>query len=303
MALTHPLRIGLKLRPERYGIAAQRAVWRLADEAGFDHVWTYDHLVAVGHDPDAAIFECWSLLAAMAEGTTRVRIGAMVTGNLYRHPSLLAKIATTVDHLSGGRLEVGLGAGWNEPEFRMLGLVYAPISERIDRLDETCEVMRSLWTTDRAEFEGRYYRLEGAIHEPKPVQRPHPPIWIGGSGPRRTLRVVARHADAWNANGRTPEVNIASSAVLDEHARAIGRDPATIRRCAQLVWHDVDSTCREAEAYVGAGFSELILVIHPDRLPPDADPVRVADLIASRALPRLRELSRSVEPALAPTPS
>jgi F420-dependent oxidoreductase-like protein len=283
-------RIGLKLRPERYSIDVQRAVWRLGDEAGFDHVWTYDHLVAVGADVTAPIFEGWALLAAMAEGTRRARIGVMVTGNQYRHPSLLAKMAVTVDHLSNGRLEVGLGAGWNEPEFAMLGMRYPSTADRLRHLDEACAVLKHLWTDERASFSGRYYTLTDAIAEPKPLQKPHPPLWIGGSGPKRTLPIVARHADGWNPNGKTLDENVAASRLLDDYCREIGRDPRTLRRAAQLVWDDVDTTCRLAEDYVQAGFSDIVIVIHPDRLPAGASPQHVAGQIASQALPRLHAL-------------
>jgi F420-dependent oxidoreductase-like protein len=287
----HPVRIGLKLRPERYAIDVQRQVWLLGDDAGFDHIWSYDHLVAVGADVNAPIFEGWSLVAAMAEGTRRARIGLLVTGNQYRHPSLLAKMATTVDHLSGGRLELGIGAGWNEPEFAMLGLPYPSTADRIRALDEACTVMKRLWTHERANYAGRYYQLRDAIAEPKPIQRPHPPIWIGGSGPRRTLRVVARHADVWNTNGKTLEEDVRSSRLLDEHCHVIGREPFTVRRSAQLFWQDVDSTCRQAAAYVAAGFTELVLVIHPDRLPPRHEPGphrRTSRLRSAAATPHAR---------------
>lgn len=288
--MSQALRVGLKLRPERYSIAVQRGAWLIGDQAGFDHVWSYDHLVAVGADVTAPIFEGWSLLAAMAEGTKRARIGLLVTGNQYRHPALLAKMAVTIDHLSAGRLELGIGAGWNEPEFAMLGMRYPSTADRIRALDESCTVIRRLWTQPRANFAGHFYTLANAIAEPKPVQKPYPPIWIGGSGPKRTLRVVANHADVWNSNGKTLEDDVRSSNLLDEYCLAIDRDPGTLRRSAQLFWHDVDSTCRLAEAYLRAGFSELVLVIHPDRLPASADPLRIAELAAREALPRLRSL-------------
>jgi F420-dependent oxidoreductase-like protein len=287
----HALRIGIKLRPEQYPIDVQRGFWLLAEAAGFDHVWSYDHLVAVGREVTAPIFEGWSLVAAMAATTQRIRMGLMVTGNLYRHPALLAKIATTIDHVSGGRLEFGLGAGWNEPEFRMFGLPFPSTRERISRLDEACQVLKALWTGEPASFEGEYYQVRDAIAEPTPVQTPHPPIWIGGSGPRFTLRVAARHADGWNPNGKTLEANLASSRLLDQHCEAIGRDPATLRRAVQLVWVGTDETCRLAEAYRTAGFSDIILVVHPDQLPADADPVAVGDQIAREALPRLRAMA------------
>ncbi len=288
--MTHPLRIGLKLRPERFSIEVQRTAWTIGEEAGFDHLWSYDHLVAVGADVTAPIFEGWSLLAAMAEGTKRARLGLLVTGNLYRHPAHLAKIATTVDHLSAGRLEVGIGAGWNEAEFSMLGMPYPSTAERIRRLDEACTVMKLLWTEERTTFDGRYYQLTDCIAEPKPVQKPHPPLWIGGSGPKLTLRVVARHADVWNSNGKTVEADIVSSRLLDEHCAAVGRDPHAVRRSVQLFWSDTETVCRSAGEYVRAGFSEVVLVIHPDRLPPGTDPLRIAETAAREALPRLRRL-------------
>src|SRR6202022_1152361 len=169
------------------------------DEAGFDHVWDFDHLASIGPGGVArTVYEGWTLLAAIAASTRRVRIGCMVTGNIYRHPALLAKMAVTVDHLSGGRLEFGIGAGWAEAEAKMFGLE-GP-DHRVGRLSESLRIIKSLWTQERTSFEGRYYRLEDAIANPKPVQSPHPPIWIGAGGDQ-TLRLGARPAHAWNAPG------------------------------------------------------------------------------------------------------
>jgi F420-dependent oxidoreductase-like protein len=285
------VRVGLKLRPEQYAIETQRQVWMLGDQAGFDHLWSYDHLVAVGAKAAAPIFEGWALMAAMAESTTRARLGLLVTGNAYRHPAHLAKIAVTVDHLSNGRLEMGIGAGWNEPEFTMLGLNYPSTPDRIGQLDEACAMLKLLWTQARTTFDGRYYHLTDAIAEPKPIQKPHPPLWIGGSGPKRTLRVVAKHADVWNPNGKTIEADLEASRLLDAHCEAVGRDPRTIRRSIQLFWSDAETICRQAEDYGRAGFSEVILVIHPDRLPHGTEPVRVAEMAAREALPRLRAIA------------
>jgi F420-dependent oxidoreductase-like protein len=285
------VRIGLKLRPERFSIDIHRSVWVLGDQAGFDHLWSYDHLVAVGADVTAPIFEGWSLLAAMAEGTSRARLGLLVTGNPYRHPAQLAKMAVTVDHLSGGRLEMGLGAGWNEPEFNMFALPFARTPERIRQLDEACTVLKRLWADEpRVTFTGRYYTLTDAIAEPKPMQKPHPPLWIGGSGPKLTLRVVARHADVWNPSGKTFEANLHASRLLDEHCAAVARDPSTIRRSIQLFWSDTESLYWEAEQYVEAGFSEIVLVIHPDLLGSGAEALRIVETMAQDVLPRLRSL-------------
>jgi F420-dependent oxidoreductase-like protein len=295
------MHIGLFFRPQGYSIDLMRDVWRMADEAGFDHLWACDHLVAIGPDPDQPLFEAWTSLAAMAALTSRVRIGLQVSGNLYRHPGLLAKIAVTVDHLSNGRLEMAIGAAWNEPEFRMLGMHFPGTRERIERLDEACTVLKALWTEDRASFDGCYYTLDAAACEPKPIQQPHPPLWVGGSGPKRTLRVVARHADVWSASGSL-EADIESSRILNEHCAAIGRDPTEIRRSATVRWaddrhggplrvvtdmsSDIQTTCSMAEQYAEAGFEELIIQINAAQ--PDA--LRVVEASAFEVLPRLRSL-------------
>src|SRR3954470_9160089 len=203
--MTHPLRFGLKLAPQTTTVEELRAVWSLADQAGFDHVWNFDHFAAIVGDPEGDVFEGWTLLGAMAEATERVRIGCMVTGNTYRHPAVLAKMAVTVDHLSGGRLELGLGAAWAEIEHTMLDLEFGTVRQRIERLDEACELIALLFREQRSTYEGRYYQLREALANPKPVQQPGPPLWIGGSGEKRTLRVVAKHADVWNMGGSDPD--------------------------------------------------------------------------------------------------
>ena len=151
------IRVGLKLAPQFTTVEELRALWHVADEAGFDHVWNFDHFASIREDTTGDIFEAWTLLGAMAEATENVRIGCMVTGNTYRHPGVLAKMAVTVDHLSGGRLEFGLGAAWAEGEHTMLGLEYGTVGQRIARLEEACRVVKALWTEDRASFEGDWY--------------------------------------------------------------------------------------------------------------------------------------------------
>jgi len=277
------MRYGLKLA-QRAPIEVFRAVWRLADEEGFDHLWNMDHFASVSGDHSGDVFEAWSLLAAMAEATSRVRIGCMVTGNTYRHPGVLAKAAVTVDHLSGGRLEFGLGAAWAEVEHSMLGLEFGTVRDRLERLEEACQIIRSLWTASRTTFDGRYYRLREAIAEPKPIQKPHPPIWIGGNGRRRTLRIVAEHADAWNATGRTAAEVADLSAALDEHCAAVGRDPQAIRRTIQLpVAERDDNVLSDVDDYAAVGVSDVILVLKADNAQADAE--RMAAL-----LPRLRTI-------------
>ena len=282
--MAHPLRIGIKLSQQIHPIDAQREAWRVADAAGFDHLWPFDHLIALGDDPTQPIFDGWTILGAVAENTTRARIGLNVTGNLYRHPGLLAKIAVTVDHLSGGRLEMGLGAAWNEPEFKMHGLPFPSPADRIRMLDEACRVLKALWTEERATFTGRFYQLDAAIAEPKPVQKPHPPIWIGGSGPKRTLRVVAKHADVWNSTG-SPEQRPALLKVLAEHCAKVGRDLSTIRLTHNLRVDDPDAALKQVEESIHYGFSEFLL-FPASNLPLPRGVEKAAEL-----LPRLRQLS------------
>lgn len=275
------LRYGLKLS-QNATIEQYRAVWRIADEAGFDHCWCMDHFATLGARDDGPIFEAWTLLAAMAAATSRTRIGCAVTGNTYRHPAVLAKAAVTIDHLSGGRLEFGIGAGWAENEHTMLGLPFGTAGDRADRLEEACQVIRSLWTQARASFAGQHYQLTGAVAEPKPVQQPHPPIWIGGAGRRRTLRIAAQHASVWNAPGGSPEEVTELSGVLDRHCAEVGRDPTEIRRSVQVRMPAApDELLALAAAYAAVGVNDLLLVLHA------ADPAAQAEQ-AGELLPRLR---------------
>ncbi len=221
------LRYGLKLS-QNATIEQYRAVWRIADEAGFDHCWCMDHFATLGSRDDGPIFEAWALLAAMAAATSRTRVGCAVTGNTYRHPAVLAKAAVTVDHLSGGRLEFGIGAGWAENEHTMLGLPFGTAGDRADRLEEACQVIRSLWTQERTSFAGQHYQLTGAVAEPKPVQRPHPPILIGGHGRHRTPRLAARFADEYNVVFVSPEETGAAFGRVRDACAAAGRDPASL---------------------------------------------------------------------------
>jgi F420-dependent oxidoreductase-like protein len=283
---SHPVRVGIKLSQQLNTIEQQRAVWRLADEAGFDHLWIFDHFNPIGGAPlDGVIWEGWTLLAAMAEATTRVRIGNMVTGNTYRHPGVLAKIATTVDHLSAGRLEFGLGAAWAEVEHTMLGLDFPSVGQRLRRLDEACTVIKKLWTEERADYDGRYYKLTGALANPKPVQRPYPPFWIGGSGEQRTLRIVATHADVWNFAGGPVETARRKIEVLERHCADVGRDPAEIRLSVQLRYNadDVDLFLREVDGFRQAGFTELIVIVS------EPDSLRKSEAVAREVLPRFRD--------------
>jgi len=280
----HPIRLGLKLSPQNCTIDDLRGVWRIGDEAGFDHIWGFDHFNPIFSDLSGPIFEGWMLLAAMAEATERARIGLMVTGNTYRHPGVLAKMAVTVDHLSGGRLEFGLGAAWAEVEHTMLGLPFPTVGQRIRRMGEALALIKKLWTEEQADFDGRYYRLEGAVANPKPLQKPYPPIWIGGSGEQLTLRYVAEHADVWNAAGGDVEMLRHKVSVLERHCETVGRDPAEIRRSVQVRFdpNDPAATVGALERYQAEGFTENVVYIAP----PGA--VAAAEVVATQVLPRIQ---------------
>jgi F420-dependent oxidoreductase-like protein len=195
-----------------------------------------DHFVTgmgTAFDSAGPCMEGWTALAALALATSRVRLGILVTGNTYRHPAVLAKMATTVDHISGGRLEFGLGAAWHTYEHGAFAIPFYTTKERLERLDEAVQVIKLLWTQPRPKFQGRYYQLDEPPYNPPNVQQPHPPILIGGSGEKRTLRTVARYADATNVQG-TPEEVRRKFEVLEGHCREAGRDYSEIRRTVQL---------------------------------------------------------------------
>jgi alkanesulfonate monooxygenase SsuD/methylene tetrahydromethanopterin reductase-like flavin-dependent oxidoreductase (luciferase family) len=243
-------------------------VWREADEIPeIEHAWLFDHLMPIGGDPDGPIFEGWTLLSAMAAQTRRLRLGLLVTSNRFRPPAMLAKIATTVDIVSGGRLDFGIGAGSRPShplarrEYAAHGLPYDDFAHSVGSLAEACTVIRRLWTSDQPfDFDGAYVHLTGAFGNPKPVQRPYPPIMIGGRS-AALLRVVAEHADLWNIPGGDIDDVISRSALLDRYCTEIGRDPAAITRSIHLrVSYDEPGSTRDAigEA-IKAGFGHVVL--------------------------------------------
>jgi len=214
------------------------SLWQELDrDSNFDHLWLMDHFVTgagTAADSSGPCMEGWTSLAALALATSRVRLGILVTGNTYRHPAVLAKMATTVDHISGGRLEFGLGAAWHAYEHEAFAIPFHTVRERLARLDEAAQVIKLLWAKQRPKFEGRYYQLDEPPYNPPNVQQPHPPILIGGSGEKRTLRTVAKYADATNVSG-TPEEVWRKFEVLEGHCREVGRDYSEIRRTVQLL--------------------------------------------------------------------
>ncbi len=209
---------------------AMTRVAQTADETGFASVWLVDHFHTIPHPSQEVTFECWTTAAALARDTKRVRVGPMVTCNEYRNPALLAKMASTVDVLSHGRLNFGIGAGgWNEHEYRAYGYDYPDAPDRLRRLREAVQVILAMWTQEEAVFEGAYYQVRGAINQPKGVQKPHIPLLIGGSGEKVTLKLVAQYGDACNIVGNVPTIQH-KFAMLKHHCETVGRDYESIHR-------------------------------------------------------------------------
>ena len=257
--------------------------WRLFERLGYESAWLCDHLVQPSR-PQGPYFEAWSLLGGLAAVTKTMRVGVLVTSNTFRYPQVLAKMAVTVDHLSGGRLEFGIGAGWAEIEHTMYGI--EGLDHRVGRLSESLQVIKSLWTQGRTNFEGRYYKLTDAIANPKPLQKPHPPIWIGASG-ATTLRLVARHADVWNIAGGEPDKVEELTAMLEEACGAVGRDPSKIRRSIQFGWDGADRghLLELCGRFLAMGVTEQVIYLR------GGQPVALAAKVAE-ALPDLRKLDR-----------
>jgi len=256
------LRFGFKTAPQSTTYEDMQRVWLEADTVpSIEHAWLFDHFMPINGDSGGPCFEGWSLLSAFAAQTKRLRVGLMVTGNTYRHPAVLANIGATVDIISNGRLDFGIGAGWNETEHSAYGIpLYSP-GERIRRLGEACEVIKRMWTETAPDFDGQYYQLKQAYCEPKPIQKPYPPFVIGGSGEKLTLRVVAQYADIWNYVGGGVENFQQKSAILDEHCAAVGRDPSTIERSIQIVvnYSNPAETLNGMKPYIEAGATHIIL--------------------------------------------
>ena len=218
----------------------------LAERLGYDSVWVYDHFHNVPRPSNETVFECWTVLAAISQRTDEIRLGQMVGCNSYRNPAMLAKITSTLDVISGGRLDWGIGAGWYENEYRAYGFEYPKPRDRIAMLDETVQIVRSMWTQPETTFQGEFYQVRRAQCDPKPLQQPTPPVWIGGGGEQLTLRTVAKYADCSNFGG-PPDMWAHKRDVLRQHCGAVGRDPDTIR----MTWSP-DILIRETEAEVHA---------------------------------------------------
>lgn len=308
------IRFGIHAGPQHTTYADYRDLWLWAEEVGFDWVSVFDHFIPIQTNPEGPCFEGLTLLSALAAQTKRVRCGILVVGNTYRHPAVLANIAATIDHVSGGRVELGVGAGWWEMEHEQYGIELPPIGRRIRMLGETLPILKSLWSEHRTTFEGRYYRLENALCEPKPVQPGGIPLWVGGAGEQLTLKAVAESADGWNTFFMPPDAYQHKLDVLAAHCQRIGRDPNEIRK-SLVLGGVVARTQAEVEArmahgrnragvsgtpaqvveqllpYVRLGVGDFIFGARP---PADTESL---ELIAKEVAPLLRERARGLAPA------
>jgi alkanesulfonate monooxygenase SsuD/methylene tetrahydromethanopterin reductase-like flavin-dependent oxidoreductase (luciferase family) len=287
MSQTTGVRFGIMTAPQQVTYDDLLRVWQEADAIPeIEHAWLFDHLMPIGGDPNGPIFEGWTLLSALAAQTRRLRVGLLVTSNRFRPPALLAKIATTTDVVSGGRLDFGIGAGSRPShpaarrEYEAHGLPYDDFSDSVGSLNEALLVIRRLWTDPEPfDFTGTHVQLTGAFGNPKPIQRPHPPIIIGGRS-KLLLRVVAEHADLWNIPGGDIDDAVERSALLDRYCTDIGRDPAAVVRSMHLqVSYDQPGITRDAIARaIEAGFSHLVLGL------PDPYPAGVAQWVVDELI-------------------
>ena len=276
------MRFAFKTSPQNTTSADMLAVWRAADEIDVNESgWTFDHFYPIFSDSTGPCLEGWITLTALAQATERLRVGVLVTGIHYRHPAVLANMAAALDIVSGGRLELGIGAGWNEEESGAYGIELGSLRERFDRFEEACQVLIGLLDQDTREFtfDGSYYQLKNARNEPRGPQRPHPPICIGGSGEKRTLKITARYADHWNFMGGSPEDFARKRDVLAAHCADIGRDPAEIMLSSHVRLgpdRDYQKVLDEAAALGDEGLDLAIVYLPPPYDPAVLEPLAEA---------------------------
>jgi F420-dependent oxidoreductase-like protein len=271
------VRFAIKTRPEHTTWAQIRAVWLAADEiALFESAWNWDHFYPLSGDLSGPSLEGWTMLAALAQATRRIRLGCQVTGMVYRHPAVLANMAATVDIISDGRLELGVGAGWNSYECDAYGIELPPLRERFDRFDEGVEVIVRLLSQETTTFPGRFVQLTDARCEPKPVQRPHPPVTIGGRGRTRTLRTAAQWAQQWNAITASVDEWLSLKETLAAHCEQIGRDPGEITCSVNVKVEAADGVL--AAAALAAAYGEAGADLAIMNLPLRAEPAILGPL-------------------------
>jgi F420-dependent oxidoreductase-like protein len=278
------MRFAFKTAPQHTTWDAMLEVWRAADDIEiFESGWTFDHFYPIFSDSTGPCLEGWITLTALAQATKRLRMGTLVTGIHYRHPAVLANMAATLDIVSGGRLELGIGAGWNEEESGAYGIELGTPRQRSDRFEEACEVLTGLLSPqETTTFKGAYFQLTDARCNPKPVQQPHPPICIGGSGEKRTLRTAARFAQHWNFVGGTPEQFSHSRDVLYQHCADVGRDPAEILLSSHVLFDgDPAKTAATAADLGEVGLDLAIVQLRPPHTAAVLEPL--ADALAELA--------------------
>jgi F420-dependent oxidoreductase-like protein len=272
------MRFAFKTAPQHTTWDAMLEVWRAADDIEvFESGWTFDHFYPIFSDSTGPCLEGWMTLAGLAQATRRLRLGTLVTGIHYRHPAVLANMAATLDVMSGGRLELGIGAGWNEEESGAYGIELGTPRERSDRFEEACAVLTGLLSQPTTTFKGSYYQLTDARCEPKPVQQPHPPICVGGSGEKRTLRTAARFAQHWNFVGGAPEQFTRAVDVLHQHCADIGRNPAEILLSSHVPYTgDPAETAANAAALGELGLELAIVTFRPPHTAAVLEPLATA---------------------------
>jgi F420-dependent oxidoreductase-like protein len=280
----HPLSFGVVIAQHQYTWPELVSQWKLAEEFGFDSIWLFDHFMALYADPDGPCLETSTLLAALAKETSRAKIGVLVYGNTHRHPSVLAKEIVTVDHVSNGRAILGIGAGWNEREHRAYGIPFPSAGDRVEMLDESLQIIESLFTQRRTTFQGQHYQLEDAPFAPKPVQEKLP-VLIGGTRPKM-LKVVARHADLWDTS-RDPGQLRDGLEQIRINCEEIGRDPSEIAVSSSFGADRLEHESGIEElirTYRGAGSSQFLF-----DFPLGGEGLESAKRLAADVIPRLRD--------------
>jgi F420-dependent oxidoreductase-like protein len=274
------VRFAFKTSPQNTTWADLLAVWQAADDIEvYESGWVFDHFYPIFSDSTGPCLEGWTVLTALAQATTRLRVGNMVSGIHYRHPAVLANMVSALDIISGGRLELGIGAGWNEEESGAYGIDLGTPRERSDRFEEHCAVLVGLLTQETTTFDGTYYQLCDARNNPKGPQRPHPPICIGGSGEKRTLRTTAKYAQHWNFGAGTPEEMARKIEVLHGHCADLGRDPKEILISAHVrLEEDLDygKVVADIEAKAAVGLELAIVYLPPPHTPAVLEPLAKA---------------------------
>lgn len=262
-AVTGALRFGVQTYPQHTTYADMLQVWREADELGFDTAFAFDHFIPLGGDANGPCFEGWTLLSALAAQTKRLKVGLLVTGNTYRNPAVLAKMVATVDHVSNGRVILGIGAGWYEREHTAYGIPFSTASVRAHQLVEAVQVIKMLFTQDNSNFNGKYYQLKDAPFSPKTMQKPHPPILIGGMGRKVVQPLAAHHADMWDFFASDPTQAKELNTNFDAICQRVGRDPKQVERSMSLqasqLTGDMVKVRERIQAFADAGVQHLVI--------------------------------------------